>query len=329
MRQAGGRLVTTPVESYHPARRDPGAGGSGELCYVLSPSYSGSTLLTFLLGTHPDVATIGELKASGFGDIEQYDCSCGVRLRQCPFWTRVVDELTAQGMPLDLADFGTHFHCPARPWLDRLLRSRVRGGVFETARSLALRLIPDARRAHRAILDRNRVFVEVLSQLEKAPVFVDSSKEAVRLKYLVEAGHWAIRAIYLVRDGRGTAASYMRHTRTSMAVAADEWRRTIEECDRVIGSLPERARVKVHYEALCRDPDETLARLFRFLGLDPCRATRDFRSVEQHILGNAMRLGSSSEITLDERWRTSIEPGDLTTFERIAGRLNRAHGYVD
>jgi hypothetical protein len=69
--------------------------------------------------------------------------------------------------------------------------------------------------------------------------------------------------------------------------------------------------------------------VFRFIGLDPALVTRDFRSVEQHILGNAMRLGSSAEITLNERWRATLGAGDVATFERIAGNLNRAHGYTD
>ena len=40
-----------------------------DLVYILSPSYSGSTLLTFLLNTHPEIATIGELKAQALGNL--------------------------------------------------------------------------------------------------------------------------------------------------------------------------------------------------------------------------------------------------------------------
>ncbi|MGH8543075.1 MAG: hypothetical protein ACREX3_05465 [Gammaproteobacteria bacterium] len=43
------------------------------LAYIASPSYSGSTLMTFLLGGHPAVATVGELKAAGIGDVDRYD----------------------------------------------------------------------------------------------------------------------------------------------------------------------------------------------------------------------------------------------------------------
>ena len=52
-----------------------------DLIYIMSPSFSGSTLLTFLMGAHPSVATVGELKATSLGDIDEYDCSCGSRIR--------------------------------------------------------------------------------------------------------------------------------------------------------------------------------------------------------------------------------------------------------
>jgi threonylcarbamoyladenosine tRNA methylthiotransferase MtaB len=72
--------------------------------------------------------------------------------------------------------------------------------------------------------------------------------------------------------------------------------------------------------------------VFEFLDLDPNRAAADFRSVEQHVVGNGMRLDRTSEIQLDERWRQALTPGDLEAFDRIAGAMNRRYGrafYID
>lgn len=298
------------------------------LVYIASPSYSGSTLMTFLLASHPEAATVGELKAAGIGDVDRYDCSCGARIRECPFWRRVLGEFERRAASLDLADFGTHFCRRGSPLVDRLLRARVRSLAFEAIRRLGLRVLPEGRRAHREILDRNRLFVEVVSGLKSARTFVDSSKDPNRLQYLLWAGYWPVKTLYMIRDGRGTTVSYMRHTGVPMEVAASEWRDTVMECDRVIARLARDTWLTVPYEKLCRDPERTLDRAFRFIGLDPAQATRDFRSIEQHILGNAMRLGSNSEIALDERWRATLGAGDAATFERIAGHLNRAHGYT-
>lgn len=83
----------------------------------------------------------------------------------------------------------------------------------------------------------------------------------------------------------------------------------------------------VRYESLCAEPETTLTRIFEFFGLDPMRVELDFRSVEHHILGNSMRLGSSSDIRLDEKWRSQLTDADLNIFDRIAGKFNRRLGY--
>ena len=60
-----------------------------DFIYITSASFSGSTLLTFLLNTHPEIATIGEMKGDSM-DVERYRCSCGDPIGRCPFWQRLV-----------------------------------------------------------------------------------------------------------------------------------------------------------------------------------------------------------------------------------------------
>ncbi|NLX05301.1 MAG: sulfotransferase [Phycisphaerae bacterium] len=297
-----------------------------DILYILSPSYSGSTLLTFLLGTHPAIGTIGELKATSMGDIDQYLCSCGQNIRQCGFWTRIAEELDRRHVPFDLADFGTDIRGEAGSFGDRLLRAGIRGPFAESLRGLALAVAPGPRRALRQILEKNRVLAEVVCEAQDARIFLDGSKDPIRLKWLLTIPQWNIRVLYLIRDGRGVSNSYMRHYNCGMDKAAVEWRRTHLECERILRTRPSGSVLKVHYEDLCRAPGDTLDRIFRFLDLESAPAC-DFRSVQQHILGNAMRLGSTAEITLDEKWRTMLTEEDLRRFDAIAGGLNHRYGY--
>ena len=207
------------------------------------------------------------------------------------------------------------------------MSARVRGPASERTRHIGLRLLPGCLPTLRDILQKNRILVQVIKDLQKADMFLDASKDPVRLHHLLAAGHWNIKVIHLVRDGRATVNSYLKRHETSLHGAALEWRRTQEECERITARLPAEALIRVHHETLCKDPDGTLAILFRFLRLDPARARRDFRSVEHHILGNVMRLNSSSEIALDERWKTVMTPADLAVFDRVAGERNRRYGY--
>ncbi len=297
------------------------------LVYITSFSYSGSTLLTFLLATHPEVATIGELKASALGDVNSYHCSCGSLIRECLFWRQFISDLAHQGVSLNLDDFGTHFRCLEHPLLDRLLRASVRGPLLEKFRMFALQFVPGAWGKYCAILEKNRACIELLAQQKRARVFLDGSKDPNRLKFFVEASYWPTKTIYLIRDGRGAAASYMKHYQAPMEVAAKEWQQKQLECDQLMSYLPDKTWIKIHYEDLCRNPDQLLTNLYQFMELEPALMEKNFLSAEQHILGNAMRMNTTSEITLDEKWRKTLTANDLATFARIAGDLNESYGY--
>ena len=55
--------------------------------------------------------------------------------------------------------------------------------------------------------------------------------------------------------------------------------------------------------------------------------TLDFRSKGPHVIGNGMRMDSTSDIRLDERWRQELSQDDLRVFDSVAGPLNRQYGY--
>ena len=84
---------------------------------------------------------------------------------------------------------------------------------------------------------------------------------------------------------------------------------------------------QIRYEDLCTNTRETMDSVYSFLGLPQSRAYEDFRSVDHHIVGNGMRLDSSSEIVLDDRWRKVLTQDDLEVFDRVAGARNRQYGY--
>lgn len=298
------------------------------LVYILAPSYSGSTLLTLLLATHPDVATVGELKATAMGDVDAYRCSCGALIGACEFWRKVQRCLHARGEAFAFDAFGTDFDIPDDGWVGRCMAAPHGGMLREVFRQGVLRLHPRAREAWASIVRRNEAFVETVLSLSKARVFVDASKEPIRLRYLQAAGRWDLFVIHLLRDGRGQSLSAMRHEGLSMSQAAWQWRRTQQASLRVLQMLRPARQVRIRYEALCREPADTMRRLFSAAGLRGDGGQLNFRTVPQHILGNAMRLKDQSEIRVDERWREELGPRDLATFERIAGRWNQRLGYT-
>jgi hypothetical protein len=301
-------------------------GNRRDVVYILAPSYTGSTLLTFLLAQHKDIATIGELKATARGDLSTYSCSCGALQRECAFWKQLTEEMQSAGTSFTLEDFGAHFQSDS-PLTDRLLRAGIRGRFFELTRCSTLRLLPGGRRCLRDILERNQQLIEIICKLQGGKIFLDGSKDPVRLKFLSSADYWNVKTIYLIRDGRGATNSYMRHYSVSMETAAREWCGVHRECDRMVRELGDGISITIHYEDLCARPKEILNCIHAFLGLETDIGYPCFRTSDRHILGNEMRLRSVGEIKLDERWRSTLTERDLEVFEQIAGKLNRSYGY--
>jgi len=321
-----------------------------KLAYLLAASHSGSTLLAMLLGAQPGACTAGELKATSLGEAASYRCSCRERILDCCFWQQVGGAVATRGFPaFDITRAGTNIFEIESPYIRRLLAPLYRGRTLETMRDLALSF-SQKWKAHLTDCNRrNLALIESLLDANQASVLIDSSKTALRLKYLLAIPDLDLRVIRVIRDGRAVALTYtddwnfadsqdpaMRGGGTgtrrppfgSMRAAADTWKRSNESCDALIHRLPATQWTEVRYEDLCSDPEGTLKRLGSFLDLDPTQVRLDFRAVTQHVIGNGMRMDSSSKIRLDERWKSNLSKDDLRVFDAVVGNLNRHYGYA-
>ncbi len=322
------------------------------LVYILAASHSGSTLLSMLLSSHRQIATVGEINLSSenMGEISLYRCSCGEFIRQCKFWHKVKEGMSARGLEFELACAGTGYASIESWYPRRLLGSMHRGKFLELLRDVALGLSLTWRKQLPKIHRLNAALASTVSEITRTEIIVDSSKVALRLKYLLKNPDLDVKVIRLIRDGRGVALTYMdpdgfadakdralrgggsggyRHDdqRLSMAQAAGEWRCDNEEAEHILRCLSTSQCIEVRYEELCEDTDNTLGQLFEFLGLDPNERVQDFRRAEHHVVGNGMRLDTTSQIRLDERWKSVLTENDLQVFERVAGDMNGRYGY--
>lgn len=317
--------------------------------YILAASHSGSTLLAMLLNSHPDVATIGELTSGATRTLDGYRCSCRELITECSFWGRLTTAMRRRNAAFNLADFGIKFEIESPRWLNRLLRFEHRGRWLEACRDTALAFSPAWRRHFSRTAGTCEAMAAGILELTGARVVVDSSKLAHRMKFVRRIGGLDLKVIHLVRDGRAVALTYMdtdtfadsadpslrrggrglggppQQPRLDMAAAAEEWRRSIASAEHALARLGPDRWMRVRYEDLCARPEATLASVFSFLGLDPAIAASAFRTVEHHIVGNGMRMDSSSDVRLDERWKSVLRQADLDTFERVAGSLNRRY----
>jgi hypothetical protein len=299
-----------------------------EYALVASSSYSGSTLLAMLLNGHPDIAAVGETStARREARMETFQCSCGLLMRECPFWADVLERMHRAGHPdFRLANFELGFDPSRRTLGGRLLYGSLRLTAVERVRDWIGARLPAHRNRMSAIGTRNRDFAGAILDATGARVVVDTSKERMRARDL---RHWLgmdLRVIHLVRDPRGVVYSSVRRGRDGgdARAAAVRWAKVNAAILNAVAGLPADRRLVVRYEALCADPDAVLRRIARFLDLDPDGFTPQAEGeARPHVLGNRTRLVPVTEIRLDETWRTVLTDEQLREIDRAARGTER------
>lgn len=318
--------------------------------YILAASHSGSTLLAMLLGSHPDICSVGELKFTSLGCIEQYRCSCREYIQDCPFWNDIASDMARKGFPFNIQNACTDIRSVNSRYAKRLLRPLHRGLLLEWLRDAALFFSAEWRRHLPDTQVLNSLLAKCICERAGKKIIIDSSKVGLRLKYLLKNPDLDVKVIRLVRDGRAVALTYTDPARfadaiepslrgggmgkdresekLSMSAAALEWRRSNEESESLLRVLDRSRWIEVRYEAICEDPAATLSRVFEFVGVPAADVMSLFRTAVQHVVGNGMRLDESRAIRLDERWKDVLGREDLAVFDSVAGTLNRRLGYI-
>lgn len=302
--------------------------------YVCMPGspYAGSTLLGFLLNSHPRCVSVGA--ATGLTarvDASTYRCSCGALFMRCAFWREVRSLTIALGHAVDIdrSNFwSTHVRVSRNRALNGLLVRSLGSPRLTAARDAVIGQVPSIRtaltEARASTLSLARAVVETSGK----QVFVDTARDHQRPKYLAPTEGLDVRSIHLVRDPRGGVASIMKHTGVDVATAAGQWKHYNAEADRVRHFIRPGSSILLQYEQLCADPQVTLDELSRFMGVEPAPLPEDLRSVEHHIIGNSMRLKGVEQIRIDESWRDVLRPEDLRTIARVTGRWSHRLGYA-
>lgn len=296
--------------------------------YILGAGHSGSTLLAMLMGRHPRICTIGEAKAPAIGASNEYRCSCGEWMSACGFWRALTGAVEARGAHLDMSNGASDIRRAPTPYVRWLLKPLHRSWPLEWLREAALTISPSWRRHVGRVQTLNAAIADAVCAITGKDVFVDSSKTGLQLKYLLENPALDVRVLRLVRDGRGVALSYRTADGLSVRAGAYAWRRSNEEAESIVSTLPPDRWLDLRYEELCRQPERTMEDVFRFVGAEPFALSHGAAEDTPHLLGNDRARSTVAAVRLDERWRRVLTPSDLQAFDRVAGALNRRFGYV-
>ncbi len=229
--------------------------------YVAGYGRSGSTLLALLLGTHPDIRSLGEagmiweqLK------LPDSECSCGATLASCDFWRPIRQRV------LDACD------------LDTIARAAVAEEHFFR------RFVPGLHSAGTLYRDANRLLLDVAAGSHGIGHVVDTSKTAYRFAWRPRALYRRcgieVRILHLMRRPSRVLASCLKGRNSRLSRALPDHRR-FEVMRTLVGwnlanlfaalngrILGTERYLRVDFDDLLQSPGAQLSRIGKFLGVD-------------------------------------------------------------
>lgn len=252
---------------------------------IAGAAHGGTTILSMMLGQHPNIFTTGKLREFPHGDVfgSANICSCGTPAADCPFWL----EIQRQYQPVE-----------ERPDDEKLPR------LYELISSLSGRLfIGD--------VTHNVRYAQLLQSIDGIDLY---------LVHVVRDGRAVVHS-RIRKDLRIGTLGMSRWQRIRRITAVSRrWVLQIRQYSRMEEQLGAKA-VRVSYEAICNNPRAALRPVGECLGLDfdaigaRLGSGQPFERVPHMIRGNH-RLRSKNNVVLrrDTTYLDEMPPLDRAIF---------------
>ena len=292
----------------------------------MAHAYSGSTLLAFLLGSHSDIATVGEL--GGKTNYNNYSCSCGQLLNECQFWNDVQNAMVSKGYDLQLDQFNIRPNDGVSySSLDFFYNRYFPFKMIDDCRD-KLFLTKKRRYWQNQIIQKNVALAETICEVQNKNIFFDSTKDFYRLRYLKDYFGGNLKILRLCRNGKAIVHSMNQKKNYSIKSAIKEWIYVENYIERIIRNYVDDKNIMyVYLEELCNQPIDTLNDIFEFLSINKISSIDNSTFSNQHLIGNVMRKNFDGTIRLNEEWKSQISTENINIFNKYAKNLNEYLGY--
>lgn len=276
------------------------------IVYLVGPGRSGTTILAAILASHPEISWYGELTHLANWNEPECTCTCGEAVRECAVWkSRSVEEVVG----------------PAMVQARDLERNRAAIGALMNPGHFP----PEYCRSQTQL-------VQCLGGGER--ILLDSSKWVGRAIGLSRCHGLDARYIYLVRDARGIVFSFgkavqyrrgllsacMYYLAVSVAAQCAAWTRLRGRC------------VKIKYEDLVSEPDETLSRIGENIGIDMKEVSTKLAAggeygADHGVGGNRWLKSGTVTLRGDRAWRDQMAPWKRVLVHALCWPFQVLNGY--
>jgi hypothetical protein len=295
---------------------------------ISGTSFCGSTMLSAILGMHPEIVSGGEALSLVRHSIERPNaktCACGEAIDDCAFWSPVKKSWLARTKQKDLRRFYNLIHS----------HEHIR------------HMYSIANPANRAGQDYEeyQFFLEVLySALQESsgrPVVVDSTK---RPGHQLLAGlnpAFDLRSIHLIRQGESVISSHLKHKGKHKSFSAfGRFYQVIRVGFfwSVVNRMSEQAAawsgsdlLRIRYEDFVTDPADHLRRIGHHADLNFDALADSIASGQiitfGHELGNPISRKGPSPLRRNTASETRLPGYAPFVFSLLAGRTAKRYGY--
>lgn len=294
---------------------------------------SGSTLLDQVLGQVDGFFSVGELNYfwdAGLGRNQL--CSCGKKLRECPFWNAVVTQTLKNANQTEI-DYIINLKqsVSGRKFMLQLANKWVRSPQFQKKLTQYAQL--------------SKSLYNSIHEISGAKVIVDSSKDPAHILLLREM-KVDYFVIHLVRDSRAVAFSRQRKKRKTAIWWTEEYMpiehplktafkwSVVNALVEHVGKKEATRYMRLSYEAFVTNPEIFIQKIITFISentpnLDFVHNQNVLLNKESHIaLGNPNKSTQKHlSLQLDNVWLENMHPIHRNMVTAVTAPLLWRYGY--
>lgn len=299
-----------------------------KVVFVLGIGRSGSTLLNYILGSHPDCFDLNEI--SKLPEIYFYrDHHQSFWEGPGKFWE---EKFSPEEMKMLVAGLSNHRITPYIPLkVERFIRELL--GKDEILNSYSL---ISSKLGKKVLVDSSK-YVDWVSKKLQSKEFRSGKVDG----YL----------IHLIRDGRAVLNSYLRWDKNmTVEQFSRRWSHLMKEDQIYFENFPSDRKMMIRYEELASQPEATIQKICQMIGipfqpemleywkydhfgivgnfgtrslLDKYKGKKTETKVEK-IHGDYYEQ-QGFKIKLDLRWKTQLDPEKIEEFYRFTGGANKPY----
>ncbi len=291
---------------------------------LLSSSYSGSTLLSMLVCSHPNVIGFGDTYNYQFVNLHETRCTCGASPSfTCPVRIEIENQMKQRG-----ADFEWLTSNPT-PIFDFSRTNKKAANLSRKAGWVPLcRALPDTARLKlfSRYYRENKIFMEAMASVGDYSHYFDGCKTLLRLE-LLRTIFPETKVVHLIKNPNAYLHSYLKRKKLGYRAIVNGWFRYNASAHGFRDLLGSERYLLVTFEELTKNPEESLQEIYRFIDVPEREGSLDqwIEMNKIHVIGSETKNFFRQVDEKAPKWKTDLDREQLDYVAKRAAEASWLH----